>query len=94
MICKSGATHIVSVDLHRKEIQSLLLNYICNNIPDYRNAVIVAQSPEVMRRASSYAERLRVSLAIIHGEFSRSLDVELHLSLLNRQASIIKLTYI
>uniref|UniRef100_A0A915Q537 Ribose-phosphate pyrophosphokinase N-terminal domain-containing protein n=1 Tax=Setaria digitata TaxID=48799 RepID=A0A915Q537_9BILA len=81
MICKAGATHIVSLDLYRKEIQGFfgvpvenlraspfLLHYICHNIPDYRNAVIVAKSPKVMDKASSYAERLRVSIAVIHGE--------------------------
>src|SRR5688572_18190163 len=37
-------------------------------IPDYRNAVIVARHPGAVRRATSYAERLRLSIAVIHGE--------------------------
>ncbi|KAK0141620.1 Phosphoribosyl pyrophosphate synthase-associated protein 1 [Merluccius polli] len=37
-------------------------------IPDYRNAVIVAKSPSAAKRAQSYAERLRLGLAVIHGE--------------------------
>ncbi len=37
-------------------------------IPDYRNAVIVAKSPLAAKRATSYAERLRLGIAVIHGE--------------------------
>ena len=37
-------------------------------IPDYRNAVIVAKNPLAARRATSYAERLRLNIAVIHGE--------------------------
>ena len=36
-------------------------------IPDYRNAVIVARNPNSVKRATSYAERLRLSIAVIHG---------------------------
>ena len=37
-------------------------------LPDYRNAVIVARNPNSVRRASSYADRLRLGIAVIHGE--------------------------
>ena len=37
-------------------------------IPDYRNAVIVAKSPLAAKRATSYAERLKLGIAVIHGE--------------------------
>ena len=37
-------------------------------IPDYRNAVIVAKNPMAAKRATSYAERLRLGIAVIHGE--------------------------
>ena len=37
-------------------------------IPDYRNAVIVARNPNSVKRATSYAERLRLRIAVIHGE--------------------------
>ncbi|VDK33193.1 unnamed protein product [Gongylonema pulchrum] len=73
MICKAGATRVVSLDLYRKEIQGFfgvpvenlrsspfLLHYIFRNIPDYRNAVVVAKSPKVMHKAASYADRLRL----------------------------------
>lgn len=37
-------------------------------IPDFRNAVIVARNPNSVKRVTSYAERLRLSIAVIHGE--------------------------
>lgn len=37
-------------------------------IPDYRNSVIVARNPGSAKKATSYAERLRLGFAVIHGE--------------------------
>lgn len=37
-------------------------------IPDYRNSVIVARNPGSAKKATSYAERLRLGIAVIHGE--------------------------
>ncbi|KAM3865521.1 phosphoribosyl pyrophosphate synthase-associated protein 1-like [Diretmus argenteus] len=81
MLAKAGLTHIITMDLHQKEIQGFftfpvdnlraspfLIQYIQEEIPDYRNAVIVAKSPAAAKRAQSYAERLRLGLAVIHGE--------------------------
>ena len=45
-----------------------IIAYTCFQIPDYRNAVIVARTPGGVKRATSYAERLRLSIAVIHGE--------------------------
>uniref|UniRef100_A0A8C7SUS0 Ribose-phosphate pyrophosphokinase N-terminal domain-containing protein n=1 Tax=Oncorhynchus mykiss TaxID=8022 RepID=A0A8C7SUS0_ONCMY len=76
-----GLTHIITMDLHQKEIQGFfsfpvdnlraspfLLQYIQEEVPDYRNAIIVAKSPSAAKRAQSYAERLRLGLAVMHGE--------------------------
>ena len=41
-------------------------------IPDYRNAVIVARDPGSAKKATSYAERLRLGIAVIHGEQKES----------------------
>jgi len=81
MMCKSGLSHVITMDLHQKEIQGFfdcpvdnlraspfLLQYIQENIPDYRNSVIVARNPAVAKKATSYAERLRLGIAVIHGE--------------------------
>ena len=45
-----------------------LKTYILECMPDYRNSVIVAKNPLAARRATSYAERLRLGIAVIHGE--------------------------
>ncbi|CAC5418250.1 Phosphoribosyl pyrophosphate synthase-associated protein 2,Phosphoribosyl pyrophosphate synthase-associated protein 1 [Mytilus coruscus] len=76
-----GLTHIITMDLHQKEIQAFfdisienlraspfLIDYIEQSIPDYRNAIIVARNPNSVKRATSYAERLRLGIAVIHGE--------------------------
>jgi ribose-phosphate pyrophosphokinase len=81
MLSMSGMHHLVTMDLYHKEIQGFfnfpidnlraspfLIQYIQDNIPDYINGVVVARYPAVTRRASSFAERLRLSLAVIHGE--------------------------
>ncbi|XP_066442349.1 phosphoribosyl pyrophosphate synthase-associated protein 1 isoform X1 [Eleutherodactylus coqui] len=81
MLSNAGLTHIITMDLHQKEIQGFfnfpvdnlraspfLLQYIQEEIQDFRNAVIVAKSPDAAKRAQSYAERLRLGLAVIHGE--------------------------
>ncbi|XP_010079449.1 PREDICTED: phosphoribosyl pyrophosphate synthase-associated protein 2 isoform X2 [Pterocles gutturalis] len=80
MMCKAGLTHLITMDLHQKEIQGFfnipvdnlraspfLLQYIQEEIPDYRNAVIVAKSPASAKR-QAFVERLRLGIAVIHGE--------------------------
>ncbi|CAG2166557.1 unnamed protein product [Oppiella nova] len=81
MMCKAGFTHIITVDMHHKEAQGFfdipvenlraspfLLQYIRENISDYKNSIIVARYPGAVRKATSYAERLRVGIAVMHGE--------------------------
>ncbi|UYV73915.1 PRPSAP1 [Cordylochernes scorpioides] len=85
MMCKAGLTHLITMDLHQKEVQGFfdipvdnlraspfLLQYIQEAIPDYRNAVIVARDPGSAKKATSYAERLRLGIAVIHGEQKES----------------------
>eukprot|EP00093_Oithona_nana_P014147 14147.XXX_309429_307257_1 [CDS] Oithona nana genome sequencing. len=81
MMVMSGFTQIITMDLHQKELQGFFdcpvdnlraspffITYIVQHIPDYRNAVIVAKSPLAAKRATSYAERLKLGIAVIHGE--------------------------
>ncbi|KAF8560698.1 hypothetical protein P879_07306 [Paragonimus westermani] len=81
MLCASGINHMITLDLHSKEIQGFfdvpvdnlraspfLIKYIETCVLDYRNAVIVARNPSIVPRATSYAERLRLPLVVIHGE--------------------------
>ena len=53
-----------------------LIQYIQEKIPDWNNAVIVAKNPLVAKRASSYAERLRLGIAFMHGEVKEEDDEE------------------
>ena len=51
--------------------------YILDNIPNYRECVMVAKHPSSTRRVSSYAERLRVNFAVIHGELKEEEEVSI-----------------
>jgi len=85
MLVRSGMTHVITMDLHQKEIQGFFnvpvdnlraspffIQYIQEQIPDWRNAVIVARTPSAAKRATSYAERIRLGIAVIHGENKES----------------------
>ncbi|CAF0930249.1 unnamed protein product [Adineta ricciae] len=80
MLVRAGLTHLITVDLHQKEIQgffdipvdnlrasSFLLDYIQQQIPDWRNSVIVARTPSQAKRVTGFAERLKLNIAVIHG---------------------------
>jgi len=84
LCCKAGFSHIITLDLHSKESQAFFscrmdnlraspffLQYIIDNVPDYNNSVIVAKNPIAARRATSYADRLRLGIAVIHGEMKQ-----------------------
>ncbi|GAB1297095.1 Phosphoribosyl pyrophosphate synthase-associated protein 1 [Apodemus speciosus] len=57
MLAKAGLTHIITMDLHQKEIQGFFSFPVDN----------LRASPFLLQ-AQSYAERLRLGLAVIHGE--------------------------
>lgn len=81
LLCNAGINHLITMDLHHKEIQAFfdcsvdnlraspfIIQYILDNIPGFSNGVIVAKSPDATRRASSYAERLQLDIAVVHGQ--------------------------
>jgi phosphoribosylpyrophosphate synthetase len=89
MFSSKGMTHLITMDLHQKEIQGFfdipvdnlraspfLIEYIQHKIPDYRNAIIVARNPGQAKRATAFAERLRLGIAVIHGELDKEVDGE------------------
>lgn len=91
MISRAGASRLVSLDLYAKELQGFfsipvdnlraspyLLSWIREYVPDFKNAVIVAKSPSGMYKASSYADRLRIGIAVIHGEEKDTDDAVAH----------------
>jgi len=89
LMCNAGINHLITMDLHQREIHGFfdcsvdnlrsspfLLQYILDNIPDYRDCVMVAKHPSATRRVSSYAERLRVNFAVVHGELKEEEERE------------------
>ncbi|GMT36234.1 hypothetical protein PFISCL1PPCAC_27531 [Pristionchus fissidentatus] len=87
LIDKTGACRVVSMDLYKKELQGffsipvdnlrasqLIIPYIKQNISDYKNAVIVAKNPDVLPKATSYSEKLKCGIAVIHGTYSCERD--------------------
>ncbi|CAF1081688.1 unnamed protein product [Rotaria sp. Silwood1] len=89
MLVKAGLTHVITVDLHQKEIQgffdipvdnlrasSFLLDYVKEQIPDWRNAVIVARKPNQAKRVTGFAQRLKLHIAVIHGCQDRENEIE------------------
>uniref|UniRef100_A0A3Q3WH60 Ribose-phosphate pyrophosphokinase N-terminal domain-containing protein n=1 Tax=Mola mola TaxID=94237 RepID=A0A3Q3WH60_MOLML len=80
MLTKAGLTHIITMDLHQKEIQGFfsipvdnlraspfLIQYIQEEVrPQY--CAVDRVVPLSAQRAQSYAERLRLGIAVIHGE--------------------------
>jgi len=87
---KAGVSHVITVDLNPKEIQGFftvsvenlraspyLVQYVKENIPEYRTGIVVARNPNSVDRAASYAERLGVPLAVVHGVVSSQAQSEL-----------------
>uniref|UniRef100_A0A8C2WWA4 Phosphoribosyl pyrophosphate synthetase associated protein 1 n=1 Tax=Cyclopterus lumpus TaxID=8103 RepID=A0A8C2WWA4_CYCLU len=68
MLAKAGKEMLCFFPVDNLRASPFLIQYIQEEIPDYRNAIIVAKSPSAAKRAQSYAERLRLGLAVIHGE--------------------------
>jgi len=84
MLCRAGMDHVLTLDLHSKEIQGFfdcpvdnlraspfLIQYVTENIKDWREAVIVAKHPGAAARANAFAERLRLGIAVINGEMDK-----------------------
>ncbi|KAJ1570004.1 ribose-phosphate pyrophosphokinase, partial [Nowakowskiella sp. JEL0078] len=76
---KSGADHIVTLDLHDPQFQGffnipgdnlysqpLLVKYIKENIPEYSKAVIVSPDAGGAKRATTIADKLGMEFALIH----------------------------
>lgn len=75
----AGANHIITMDLHDPQYQgffdvpvdnlyskSLLQRYIQQQIPDYRDAVIVSPDAGGAKRATAIADSLGMEFALIH----------------------------
>lgn len=81
LLCRAGLDHMLTMDLHSKEVQGFydcpvdnlraspfLIQYIQDRVPGYSEAVIVARHPGSASRANAFAERLQLNIAVLHGE--------------------------
>lgn len=81
----AGADHVVTMDLHTSVYQGffeipvdnlygkpLLKRYIQQNIPNYRDAVIISPDAGGAKRATSIADSLNMEFALIHKVFPPS----------------------
>ncbi|KAG8129006.1 putative Phosphoribosyl pyrophosphate synthetase-associated protein [Naja naja] len=69
MLAKAGLSHIITMDLHQKEIQGFFSFPVDNlRASPFLLQYIQEEVSVLNNRAQSYAERLRLGLAVIHGE--------------------------
>ena len=89
----AGADHIITMDLHDPQYQgyfdipvdnlygkALLKRYIQQNIPDFREAVVVSPDAGGAKRATAIADDLNMDFALIHKvNLSVILSMSLHI---------------
>lgn len=84
LITKAGADHVITMDLHAGQMQGFfskpvdnlsagptLARWIKQNVPDYRNAVVVSKNPGGTKRVTALADALKVNFAMIHTDRRR-----------------------
>jgi len=88
MLSISGADQIITMDLHASQIQGFfdipvdnlyaepaVLKWIKENIPEWRNSIIVSPDAGGAKRVTSIADRLNVDFALIHKERKKANEV-------------------
>lgn len=88
MLSVAGADHIITMDLHASQIQGFfdipvdnlyaepaVLKWIRENIPEWRNSIIVSPDAGGAKRVTSIADKLNVDFALIHKERKRANEV-------------------
>ncbi|XP_042228079.1 ribose-phosphate pyrophosphokinase 1 isoform X1 [Homarus americanus] len=88
MLSVAGADHIITMDLHASQIQGFfdipvdnlyaepaVLKWIRENIPEWRNAIIVSPDAGGAKRVTSIADRLNIEFALIHKERKKANEV-------------------
>ncbi|ESO07302.1 hypothetical protein HELRODRAFT_154625 [Helobdella robusta] len=88
MLSTAGADHIITMDLHASQIQGFfdipvdnlyaepaVLKWIRENIPEWRNSIIVSPDAGGAKRVTSIADKLNVDFALIHKERKKANEV-------------------
>ncbi|NXU52617.1 PRPS2 pyrophosphokinase, partial [Turnix velox] len=89
MLSVAGADHIITMDLHASQIQGFfdipvdnlyaepaVLQWIKENILEWRNCIIVSPDAGGAKRVTSIADRLNVEFALIHKERKKANEVD------------------
>lgn len=89
MLSVAGANHIITMDLHACQIQGFfdipvdnlyaepaVLQWIRENISEWRNCIIVSPDAGGAKRVTSIADRLNVEFALIHKERKKANQVD------------------
>ncbi|NP_001107624.1 ribose-phosphate pyrophosphokinase 2 [Bos taurus] len=89
MLSVAGADHIITMDLHASQIQGFfdipvdnlyaepaVLQWIRENITDWKNCIIVSPDAGGAKRVTSIADRLNVEFALIHKERKKANEVD------------------
>ena len=84
MLTEAGADHIITLDLHDPQYQGffdipvdnifsrpLIMRYIKENIPNFREAVVVSPDAGGAKRATEIAHGLGLEFALIHRDRAR-----------------------
>lgn len=88
MLSTAGADHIITMDLHASQIQGFfdipvdnlyaepaVLKWIKENIPEWKNSIIVSPDAGGAKRVTSIADKLNVDFALIHKERKKANEV-------------------
>ncbi|XP_071847899.1 ribose-phosphate pyrophosphokinase 1 [Apostichopus japonicus] len=88
MLSVAGADHIITMDLHASQIQGFfdipvdnlfaepaVLKWIQDNIPEWKNSIIVSPDAGGAKRVTSIADRLNVDFAMIHKERKKANEI-------------------
>jgi len=81
MLSVAGADHIITMDLHASQISGFfdipvdnlysepaMVNWIRQNVPEWREAIIVSPDAGGTSRVTSLADRLQTDFALVHQE--------------------------
>ena len=84
LISVAGVDHVITVDLHASQMQGffgkpvdnlfaepLIARWIKNNVPDWKEAVVVSKNAGGTKRVTSLADALKLSFAMVSAEPAR-----------------------
>lgn len=91
LLAVAGADHVITMDLHASQIQGFfdipvdnlfsepsMVSYIKQEVPDWRNAIIVSPDAGGAKRAVALADSLNLDFALINRKRRRDLSASMH----------------